>query len=162
MTKMLPKNEATLRAVMKIGNASLHDVENIVGDVAKNAINSLYRCDFLQIVGARSQRTKQGCMKEMHVYAITDKGRQILQDIDYPTYMEVRSIKACKLDEKLHQMQNIIIPISAPSVKEMIAEIAGRKVKITYGVHIPYEVYRPAPDNSRNYTPRPLRSILAM
>ena len=35
MTKMLPKNEATLRAVMKIGNASLHDVENIVGDVAK-------------------------------------------------------------------------------------------------------------------------------
>lgn len=59
MTKLLPKNEATLRAVMKIGNASLHDVENIVGDVAKNAINSLYRCDFLQIVGARSQRTKR-------------------------------------------------------------------------------------------------------
>mgnify|MGYP007039168055 FL=1 len=59
-------------------------------------------------------------------------------------------------------MQNLIIPIRDANVKSMKAEIAGRKVKITYGVHIPYEVYRPAPDNSRNYTPRPLRSILAM
>jgi hypothetical protein len=46
-------------------------------------------------------------------------------------------------------------------VKEMIAEIDGRKVKITYGVHHDYEVYKPAPDYTR-YRPNPIKGIHAL
>jgi len=35
MQKLIPKNEATLRAIMKLGNASLHDVEAIVGGLSE-------------------------------------------------------------------------------------------------------------------------------
>lgn len=163
MAKLLPKTEATLRAILKLGKATLHDVQEAVGvDVAKNAINSLHRCEFIEAVGTRSTRTKQGCVKDIHLYAITDKGRQKLQDADFPKVAEMRSVAACKLDTKLHQMQHLIIPIRDPSVKEMMAEIGGRQVKITYGVHHAYEPYVPPPDHSRNYTPRPIKGIHAL
>lgn len=162
MAKLIPKNEATLRAIMKLGNATLHDVETIIPEGAKNAINSLHRCEFIEAVGTRSTRTKQGCVKDIHLYSITDKGRQKLQDVDFPKVAEMRSVAASKLDTKLHQMQHLIIPIRDPSVKEMIEEIDGRQVKKTYGVHHKYEVYVPPPDHSRNYTPRPIRGILGL
>lgn len=161
MPKLIPKNESTLRAIMKIGNASLHDVEAIVGTVAKKAINSLYRCDFLAVVATKSQQTKQGRMKNMHVYAITEKGRNKLQDADFPKVVEMRQQKQ-KAAPQLHQMQNFVIPDRDPNVKEMMAEIGGMLVKITYGVHHAYEVYRPAPDQSRNYTPRAIKGIHAL
>lgn len=163
MANLIPKNEATLRAILKLGEADLHDVEAVVGNVAKEAINSLYRCEFLQVVKTRRQRTKSERMREMHVYAITDKGRQKLQDIDYPTDMEMRSVKASKPAQNLHRMEHLIIPTRDPNVKEMMTEIGGRQVKITYGSHHPYELLKPDPDharNYRNYIPRPIRGIL--
>lgn len=162
MAKLIKKNEATLRAIQKIGNATLHDVASVIGDVAKESINSLYRCGQVCVVETKSMRTKQGCMKNMHVYAITEKGRQTLQDIDFPTTIELRSVRACTLDPGLHQMEHLIIPIRNPNVQEMMAEIGGRDVKITYGVTANYERYIPAKDDGTRYKPRPMRSILSM
>ncbi len=158
----LEKNsEATLRAVLKIGKASLHELEEAVGDIARNAIRSLYRLEYVQVVETRSQRTKQGCTKEMNVYAITEKGRQKLQDIDFPKVAEMKAVKACKLGTDLYEMQHLIIPIRDPNVKELIAEIGGRQVKITYGVHHEYSPYVPPLDDGTRYKPRRFKSILA-
>lgn len=161
MPKLIPKNEATLRAVLRLGNATLHDVESIVSDGAKNAINSLYRCEFLQVVATKTQQTKQNRTKDMHVYAITEKGLNKLNDADFPKVVAARQPKQ-KTAPELHQMQHFVIPARDPNVREMMAEIDGREVKITYGVHHAYEVYRPAPDNSRNYTPRAIKGIHAL
>lgn len=161
MPNLIPKNEATLRAILKLGNATLPDVEAIIGDVAKNAINSLYRCKFVNVVATKSQKTKQGRMQDLHVYAITEKVRNKLQDADFPKVVEMRQQKQ-KTAPELHQMQHFIIPARDPNVEEMMAEIGGRMVKITYGMHHAYEVYRPAPDHSRNYTPRAIKWIHAL
>lgn len=155
------QSKATLRAVLKIGNASLHELEESVGDIARNAIRSLYRLEYVQVVDTRSQRTKQGCTKEMNVYAITDKGRQKLQDIDFPKAAEMKAAKACKLGTALYEMQHFITPIRNPNVNEMYAEIGGRKVKITYGVHHEYSPYVPPRDDGTRYQPRRFKSILA-
>lgn len=160
MPKLIPKNEATLRAILKIGNATLHDVEEAVGKVAKEAINSLYRCDFLQLVETRSLRTKQGSMKDMHVYAITEKGRNKLNDADFSTVVAMRQQKQ-KTAPNLHKMQHFVIPTRDPNVREMMAEIGGREVKITYGVNFEYEPYVPPPDYTR-HKPRPIKGIHAL
>lgn len=158
MAKLIPKNEATLRAIMKLGNATLHDVEAIVGVVAKEAINSLVRCAFIYVVETKSQETKKGYMRGMHVYAITDRGRQKLQDVDFPPARQMLALKVSK-NQELHQMQHFVIPTLDPNVREMMAEIGGREVKITYGVHHAYDSYVPPIDHSRNYTPRPIKGI---
>jgi hypothetical protein len=83
--------------------------------------------------------------KPVSVFSLTEKGHAAIRRMD--------------------SMQYFTIPDRDPNVHhvhQMMAEIGGRMVKITYGVHHDYEVYRPAPDQSRNYTPKPLRSILAM
>lgn len=160
MPRLIPKNEATLRAILKIGNATLHDVEEIVGDVAKEAINSLFRCEFLCVVATKSMLTKSGQTKDMHVYAITDKGRNKLNDADFPKVVEMRQPKQ-KTAPGLHQMQHFVIPARAPSVREMMAEIGGRMVKITYGVNFEYESYVPPPDYTR-HKPRPIKGLHAL
>lgn len=85
----------------------------------------------------------------------------LLQNLDFPPARQMQALKVAT-PQQLHRMETFVIPDRKPNVNEMVAEIGGREVRITYGVHHPYEVYRPAPDSSRNYTPRPLRSILAM
>jgi hypothetical protein len=153
MANLMPKNESTLRAILKIGNATLHDVEKIMGSDAKNAINSLYRCGNVKVVATKSQKTRKGVMQHMHVYAITEKGKQRLADADLPLARQMKALKV-----PINKTQPNILH---PNVRQMVAEIDGRMVKITYGVHLDYEVYRPAPDRSRNYTPRPISGILA-
>ena len=160
MAKLIPKNEATLRAILKIGNATLHDVEAIVGDVAKEAINSLFRCEYVCVVATKNMLTKGRHTKNMRVYAITEKGRNKLQDSDVPKVVETRQKPKQQTAPELHQMQHFIIPDRDPNVKEMVAEIGGRMVKIAYGVHHEYETYVPPPDYTR-YKPRPIRGILA-
>lgn len=164
MANLMPKNESTLRAILKIGNATLHDVEKIMGSDAKNAINSLYRCGNVKVVATKSQKTRKGVMQHMHVYAITEKGKQRLADADLPLARQMKALKVPINKTQpniLHQMQSLVIPERDPNVRQMVAEIDWRMVEITYGVHLDYEVYRPAPDRSRNYTPRPIRGILA-
>lgn len=161
MAKLIPKNEATLRAILKIGNATLHDVEAIVGDVAKEAINSLFRCDLIYSVAVEIMLTKGGQKRNMHVYAITEKGRNKLQDADFPKVVEMRQKPKQQTAPALHQMQHFVIPERAPNVKEMMAEIGGREVKITYGVNFAYEPYVPPPDYTR-HKPRPIKGIHAL
>jgi hypothetical protein len=57
--------------------------------------------------------------------------------------------------------QSFIIPDFAPNVTEQIIEVDGALVKCTKGVQFEYEKYVPPIDSSRNYTPRPIRGILA-
>lgn len=162
MAKLIPKNEATLRAIKKLGEACLHDVQAIVGDVAKEAINSLHRCEHIAIVATRSQKTNGNQVRDMHVYAITGKGRMKLQDSDIPPARQMQALKVPAPVPELHKMENFVIPDRKPNVNEMVAEIGGRQVKITYGVHHAYEQYVPAQDDGTRYKPRQIKSIFAM
>lgn len=158
MPKLIPKNEATLRAVLKLVNATAQDIEDLLGPAARPAIKSLHDCGLLETVETARRATKVGHSRDMRVYAITEKGRQKLRDVDLPP---VRQMKALKVPVKRpHPM--CAVPDKHASVNVMTAEIKSHEVKITYGVNFEYEKYMPAPDRSRNYTPRPLRSITSM
>lgn len=177
MTRLIPKNEAVLRAVLKLVKATSQDVEDLLGYPVIPAIKSLHTCGLLETVAKVRRTTKVGHSRDMRVYAITEHGRQKLSDADFPP---VRKMQALKVPAKrpqpkpqpmkspppqketnLHQMQSFIVPMPISGHRVMMAEIDGREVKITYGAGFEYEVYRPAPDRSRNYTPRPIRGILA-
>lgn len=169
MPKLIPKNEATLRAILRLKEAGVHEVNAALGENAKDAIRSLLLCEYIQVTRSIMRQTVTSNPKhkqhtrQMLLYAITYRGRQKLQDMEFPPAREMKALKAVPVPKfDLHKMESFIIPSRDPNVREMMAEIGGREVKITYGVHHDYEVYRPAPDHSRNYTPRPLRSILAM
>ena len=179
MTRLIPKNEAVLRAVLKLVKATSQDVEDSLGYPVIPAIKSLHTCGLLETVAKVRRTTKVGHSRDMRVYAITEHGRQKLSDADFPP---VRKMQALKVPAKRPQPKPQPQPMKSPpppksvqkdsvpmravpdkhvSVNVMMAEIDGREVKITYGAGFEYEVYRPAPDRSRNYTPRPIRGILA-
>lgn len=156
MILLKPNNEKTLRLLSKKGTATLHDVVDLIGEDAKNTIRSLHQCGHIQVVAVVKQKSKGGEMKDMNVYGITDSGKAKLDRVAVPKTPTTRPAQQPRKQD-LHLMQTFIIPERDPNVNVMIASIGGRDVTITYGVHHPYEVYRPAPDNSRNYTPRPIR-----
>ena len=168
MTKLTPKNEATLRAILLLKEAGVHEANAAIGDDTKDAIRSLLRCEYIQVTRSimrqtvtRNPKHKQHT-REMLLYAITDRGRQKLQDMEFPPAREMKVLKVV-LGQKfdLHKMESFIIPERKPNVNQMIAEIGGREVKITYGVNYAYETYKPAPDLTR-YKPNPIRGIHAL
>ena len=179
MTRLIPKNESVLRAVLKLVKATSQDVEDLLGYAAIPAIKSLHTCGLLETVATVRRTTKVGHSRDMRVYAVTEHGRQKLQDADFPPARQMQDLKVpakrpqpkpqpqpMKSPPPPKSVQKDSVPMRAVpdkhvSVNVMTAEIDGREVKITYGAGFEYEVYRPAPDRSRNYTPRPIRGILA-
>jgi FlaA1/EpsC-like NDP-sugar epimerase len=167
MAKLVPNNEETLRAILKLGEAGVHEVNAHLGFDARDAIRSLVQCEYIYITRTVMRETvpknprHKSHTREMMLYAITDRGRMLIQNLDFPPAKQMLALKVAK-PQQLHRMETFVIPDRKPHVNEMVAKIGGREVRITYGVHHPYEVYRPAKDQSRNYTPKPLRSILAM
>ena len=178
MPKLIPKNESVLRAVLKLVKATSQDVEDLLGYAAIPAIKSLHTCGLLETVATVRRTTKVGHSRDMRVYAVTEHGRQKLQDADFPPARQMQALKVPAKrpqpkplpmksppppkETQLHQMQSFIVPMPSNGHKVMMAEIDGREVKITYGAGFEYEVYRPAPDNSRNYTPRAIKGIHAL
>lgn len=183
MTRLIPKNEATLRAILKLKEAGLHEVNAHLEFDSKECINSLKRCNLIEVTRtvprklSSKRRKNQGVVREMHMYSITERGRILLQNLDFPPARQMLALKVPvkrpqpkpqpmkspppPKETHLHKMQSFIVPMQSNGHKVMMAEIDGREVKITYGAGFEYEVYRPAPDRSRNYTPRPIRGILA-
>lgn len=179
MQRLKQKNEDALRAILKLKEAGLHEVNACLGFDAKECINSLKRCNFIEVTRTVSRqmssakRKNQGFMRDMHLYAITDRGRDLIQNMDFPPARKMEALKvpvvkakpqpeATPAPPQLHKMEYLTTPIKTPGVNVMMAEIGGREVKITYGTGFEYEVYRPEPDRSRNYTPRPLRYLPSM
>ena len=179
MTRLIPKNESVFRAVLKLVKATSQDVEDLLGYAAIPAIKSLHACGLLETVATVRRTTKVGHSRDMRVYAITEKGRQKLSGADFPPARQMQAIKVpakrpqpkpqpqpMKSPPPPKSVQKDSVPMRAVpdkhvSVNVMTAEIDGREVKITYGAGFEYEKYTPAPDRSRNYTPRPIRGILA-
>lgn len=174
MTKLSLKNEATLKAVLKLGKATVQDINDFMGHEARPAIKSLNACNLIETISIVRRVTKVGHNRDMCVYAITEKGRQKLLDADLPPARKMKDLKVPikrpqpmkspppPKETNMHQMQSFIVPMPITGHKVMMAEIDGRTVKITYGACFEYEVYRPAPDRSRNYTPRPIKGIHAL
>lgn len=168
MTRLVPKNEEVLRAVLKLTKATSQDVEDLLGYAAIPAIKSLHSCGLLETIATVRRTTKVGHSRDMRVYSVTEKGRQKLSDADFPPARQMQALKVPMKsppppkNTQLHQMQSFIIPMPSKGHKVMMAEIDGREVKITYGAGFEYETYRPAPDRSRNYTPNPIRSMTSM
>lgn len=178
MAKLIPKNKATLIAVLKLVKATSQDVEDLLGYPVIPAIKSLHTCGLLETVATVRRTTKVGHSRDMRVYVVTEHGRQKLQDADFPPARQMQALKVPAKrpqpkpqpmksppppkETNLHQMQSFIVPMPSSGHKVMMAEIDGREIKITYGVNFDYEVYKPAPDHSRNYTPRPIRGIHAL
>jgi hypothetical protein len=114
--------------------------------------------------------------KGCYLTAMPDADIYALQNVDYPPVLEVKAAikkvlkplpktpmqqKQNPQKQELHKMQSFIIPDFAPNVTEQIIEVDGALVKCTKGVQFEYEKYVPPIDSSRNYTPRPIRWILA-
>jgi len=157
-------SEVVLRAIQKLGNATLKDVFDAAGVGSKPAVYSLKKCWYVQVEKTLMRVTSKAGKSEskpVSVFSLTEKGHAAIRRMDLPPVKN--PLKPNR--PELYTMQYFTIPDRDPNVHhvhQMMAEIGGRMVKITYGVHHDYEVYRPAPDQSRNYTPKPLRSILAM
>ena len=185
MTRITKRNEDVLRAFIGMKEAGIYELREHFGIDIKNYLYALHKCGYIKV--SRTVRRQiacqkpehKPCMRDMHMYAITDKGRLLLQNLDFPP---ARQMQALKVPAKRPQPKPQPQPMKSPpppksvqkdsvpmravpdkhvSVNVMTAEIDGREVKITYGAGFEYEVYRPAPDRSRNYTPRPIRGILA-
>lgn len=165
MYQLSEQSAIVLRAVLKLGEATYQEVSSVVGFDTQQAINSLKRCGYV-IVAKTVKRVincRRGtCTKPVNSYSVTDKGRLSLHNRDFPPARQMKALKVPLHPVQLHKMESFIIPDRDPNVEEMMAEIGGRMAKITYGVHHEYEVYRPAPDRSRNYTPRLIRGIHAL
>lgn len=167
MAKLLPNNEAALRAILKLGETGVHEVNAHIGFDTRDCIRSLLRCEYIYITRSVMRETApknprhKTHTREMMLYAITDKGRMLIQNLDFPPARQMLALKVAA-PQQLHRMETFVIPDRKPNVNEMIAENGGRQVRITYGVHHPYEVYRPEPDSSRNYTQRLIRGIHAL
>lgn len=183
MTRITKRNEDVLRAFIGMKEAGIYELREHFGIYIKNYLYALHKCGYIKV--SRTVRRQiacqkpehKPCMRDMHMYAITDKGRLLLQNLDFPPALQMQALKVPAKrpqpkpqpmksppppkEANLHQMQSFIVPMPSTGHKVMMAEIDGREVKITYGAGFEYEVYRPAPDRSRNYTPRPIRGILA-
>lgn len=167
MYQLSEQSAIVLRAVLKLGEATHQEASSFVGFDTQPAINSLKRCGYvtvhrtlIRVINCRGGT----CAKPVNSYSVTDKGRLSLHNRDFPPARQMKALKVPlhPVQPQLHKMESFVIPDRKPNVKELVAEIGGRKVKITYGVNPAYEVYRPAPDQSRNYTPRPIRGILGL
>lgn len=183
MTRITKRNEDVLRAFIGMKEAGIYELREHFGIDIKNYLYALHKCGYIKV--SRTVRRQiacqkpehKPCMRDMHMYAITDKGRLLLQNLDFPPARQMQALKVPvkrphpkpqpmkspppQKETNLHQMQSFIVPMPSNGHKVMMAEIDGREVKITYGAGFEYEVYRPAPDRSRNYTPRPIRGVLA-
>lgn len=183
MTRITKRNEDVLRAFIGMKEAGIYELREHFGIDIKNYLYALHKCGYIKV--SRTVRRQiacqkpehKPCMRDMHMYAITDKGRLLLQNLDFPPARQMQALKVPAKrpqpkpqpmksppppkEANLHQMQSFIVPMPSTGHKVMMAEIDGREVKITYGAGFEYEVYRPAPDRSRNYTPRPIMGILA-
>ena len=173
MAKLIPKNEAVLRAVSANGTLPANQALEMFPDFdVRTAIVSLRKCNYIEVVGTviRKSNAKRRSEKDrvipVHVYGVTEKGRLAIQYLDYPPVLEIKAATKKALapkpkQQELHPMQYFTIPDRDPNVREMVAEIDGREVKITYGINFKYEVYKPAPDLTR-YKPMPIRGIHAL
>lgn len=174
MYQLSQKSETALRACLKLGECTKQDICAAITEFdAKESVNSLRKCGYIevvrQIIRAIDIVGQRPLTRPVNVYLITERGRMAIHHSDFPNTRKMKALKVPLKPEpkpeskkqELHEMQNWIIPDRKPNVNEMTAEIGGREVKITYGVHVPYEVYVPPVDKSRNYTPRPQRGILA-
>lgn len=153
MPKPNIQSETVLRAMAKREEANLHQLNDELKFDTRSTLNSLTRCGFIAVV-----RTMVRTMRDMNVYAITIRGTEKICEIDNNPQQrpqpEPKPVKKAAAPMRA-------VPDKHASVNVMTAVMGGREIKITYGTQVPYEVYRPAPDHSRNYTPRPIRGILA-
>lgn len=156
------QSETVLRAIQKLGNATLKDVVAAAGDDAKPAVYSLKKCGHIQVTKTLMRVVAKNGKAEsrpVSVFSLTDKGHAAIRRMDFPPVG--KPIPAPAPKQELYQMQYFIIPDFAPNVTEGFIEVDGRQVKCTRGVRFKYETYVQPHDNTR-HKPRPIRSILAM
>jgi len=156
-------SETVLRAIKKLGNATLQDVIVAAGPDSKPAVYSLKKCGHIQVtktlmrVESKSGKTES---KPVSVFSLTEKGHAAIKRMDFPPVE--KTIPAPARKQELHQMQCFIIPEFEPNVTEGFIEIDGRQVKCIRGPRPEYKTYVPPIDRSRNYTPRHIRGIHAL
>lgn len=179
MANLIPKNEATLRTIMRLKEAGVHEVNAAIGEDSRNAIRSLLRCEYIHVTRSVMRKTKpidkthRTYAREMLLYAITEKGREKLKDAGSSLARQTKALKAPPreikaplnpepLKQEQHKMQDFVIPDFPPGETQMVIEVDGVQVKCARGVEFKRDKYVPPVDNSRNYTPRPIKGIHAL
>jgi len=157
-------SQQVLRTIIPMKEATARMLTEAVGFQADPYVNSLARMKYIEVIRTQHSKNTRGSVVEVNVYAVTRAGLQKLYEVEHaPPPKPKPQPKVAKKDtqQELPLMTNFVIPDRNPNVKEMMAEIGGRQVKITYGVHHAYEQYVPAQDDGTRYKQRPIRSILA-
>lgn len=157
-------SQKVLRTIIPMKEATARMLTEAVGFKADPYVNSLARMKYIEVIRTQHSKNTRGSVVEVNVYAVTRAGLQKLYEVEHapPPKPKPPPKAENKKPPELHLMTNFVIPDRNPNVNEMMAEIGGRQVKITYGVHHAYEPYVPPPDHSRNYTPRPIKGIHAL
>lgn len=153
-------SQKVLRTIIPMKEATARMLTEAVGFNADPYVNSLARMKYIEVIRTQYAKNTRGSVVEVNVYAVTRAGLQKLYEVEHAPPPKPKVAKK-ETQQELHLMTNFVIPDRNPNVNEMMAEIDGRKVKISYGVHHPYQPYVPAQDDGMRYKPRPMRSILA-
>lgn len=141
-------SQTVLRTIIPMKEATARMLTEAVGFNADPAVNSLARMKYIEVIRTQHSKNTRGSVVEVNVYAVTRAGLQKLYEVEHAPPPKPKPPPKADPDRN-------------PNVKEMMAEIGGRQVKITYGVHHAYEQYVPAQDDGTRYKQRPIRSILA-
>lgn len=180
MAKITQKNESVLRAISSNGTMAANLVIEMFPDFdARLTLKSLRTSGYIDVVGTVMRKSKEArkkgkdCVTPVRVYAITDKGRMALQNIDHPPARVIKAAiqkvlkpqpKQPTQKQEQRPMQDFVIPDLhfPPGVNQMVIEVDDMKVKCIRGEQFKRAPYVPPPDHSRNYTPRPIKGIHAL
>ena len=155
MAKLGKTSESVLRAIAKVKESHLHELNAELGFDTRSTLRSLIGCDFIAVVRTVTRKSTKGHLVEINVYEITEKGTQKLHLIDNPPTPIEKPSAVAKVSK---ETKRGIEPMRLVEVTEHIGE---REVQITHGLCKQYEVYTPERSHQRNYVPRPIRGILS-
>jgi hypothetical protein len=143
-----------LRTIAQHPDSCITDLHDKLGfTVPVGSITSLKRRGLIEVAMTVRRKNINGIVREQHLYRITPQGEALLKSLGQEVKPEEK--KPPRYAEPGPRSQ-ITLPGSTPKA----APYKGVVVPPYNAAVMQFPTYCPPPPSGRNYTPRPLRSIL--